>query len=57
MQRRLYLTKLREFDVIYIKVGSDWVKFIERIKTIYENAGESEQAIWDLLHNEASAFS
>ena len=53
MQRKLYLTKLRDFDRLFVKAGSDWTKFMEQIKKIREEAGEDEQAIFSTLAREA----
>lgn len=54
MQRKLYLSDLREFDRLFNQVDSDWTKFMKQIKNINQEAGQEEERIFALLKNQAS---
>jgi predicted aminopeptidase len=43
MQRKLYLTQLRNFDKLFVKDGSDWTRFMGHIRELAKEPGEGEQ--------------
>jgi predicted aminopeptidase len=49
MQQRIYLSQLRSFDRLFLRLGSDWARFMKHIEAIAESHPANELECFALL--------